>query len=815
MIFARKLVDSLKKDLKNVKGSERVDCFNMLSSCYFWIWDDNDKHLDSACLYANEAYNEAKKINYKRGLGYGLLQMNECTGSRADIDKTNNNKEQTNLLLEKQAQEAVKIGEEIQDYRLVGNGYGQLKEIEKRKGNLIKSKTFLQKEILNYEKPVKKLLKGLLNIATCKECQGNEILLGNRYRELAGVVASENNGNLMAANDQIEKAIYYYTMTGRTAALRSMYFHIGEMVTQTADMESGIIPYKKAIEQFQKAGDKKGEFDAHMRICRNYWNMGDFENGFSYCKKGVALAIELSKGKQDKEDDYRLGEAYYWMSRYYLIAGDFESALYFIKKTEPFYQDDFKKNVWATAIGGVYRSMGNIDSAKYYLLPLGVKSPDALGSHVGNLEPSRLYISLKEYDKAITGINQLIKREKETNNYIGLGGSLTVLSKAYLGKNETKAALNAAREGLAAIKKTKRNAILIENYETLSEIFYKMGNKDSAYLYLKQYMVLKDSLLQKQYLFKLNDYKKEAEEAKKDARLGFLDRDNKIKEQRIKQEASLKKFLIVGLILLLVAGIFIFRYFSAKRKNEKLLREQTEQEWKLKHLESEKKQIELQRQAAELEMQALRAQMNPHFIFNCLSSINRFILKNETKTASNYLTRFSRLIRMVLINSQKPLIALEDELQMLRLYLDMERLRFKDSFDYGITFLNTMEGDNIFIPPLLLQPFCENAIWHGLMHKGDQGRLDIELSMEDTVLNCTITDNGIGREKAEEMNSKTAEKEKSMGLKITTERLALLNRDKGVQTFYEIEDLKNENGDATGTKVILKLSFKESIEEMA
>jgi sensor histidine kinase YesM len=151
---------------------------------------------------------------------------------------------------------------------------------------------------------------------------------------------------------------------------------------------------------------------------------------------------------------------------------------------------------------------------------------------------------------------------------------------------------------------------------------------------------------------------------------------------------------------------------------------------------------------------------------------------------------------------------------MLEIYLEMERLRFKNSFDYTITFLNTVDSDNVFIPPLLLQPFCENAIWHGLMHKEGLGRLDIELSMENNILNCTITDNGVGREKAEEMKSKTAEKEKSMGLKITTERLALLNKEKGLQTFYEIEDLKDEKGDANGTKVILKISFKELIEKV-
>src|ERR1043166_2625317 len=213
-------------------------------------------------------------------------------------------------------------------------------------------------------------------------------------------------------------------------------------------------------------------------------------------------------------------------------------------------------------------------------------------------------------------------------------------------------------------------------------------------------------------------------------------------------------------------------------------------------------------------MQALRAQMNPHFIFNCLSSINRFIFKNETRAASDYLTRFSRLIRMVLIHSQKKLIPLEDELDMLRLYLDMERLRFKNSFDYTLATTNAVESTSIFIPPLLLQPFCENAIWHGLMHKEGQGHLNIELNEDGGMLHCIITDDGVGREKAEEYRSKSAEKEKSLGLKITKERLSLLNQGKTGGTFYEIEDILDENGEVAGTKVSLKIRYKESVEEL-
>ena len=213
----------------------------------------------------------------------------------------------------------------------------------------------------------------------------------------------------------------------------------------------------------------------------------------------------------------------------------------------------------------------------------------------------------------------------------------------------------------------------------------------------------------------------------------------------------------------------------------------------------------------ELEMQALRAQMNPHFIFNCLSSINHFVLKNETETASDYLTKFSKLIRTVLNNSKKTFISLEEELEMLRLYLDMEKLRFKDGFDYCINVEENVEPSGIFIPPLLFQPFAENAVWHGLMHKNDPGRLLIRLSVENSTLNFVIEDNGVGRCAAAASGSKTAVKEKSMGLQITKDRLSLMNGNAGEKAFFEIEDLYDKEENAAGTRVLMKIKFKEML----
>ena len=214
--------------------------------------------------------------------------------------------------------------------------------------------------------------------------------------------------------------------------------------------------------------------------------------------------------------------------------------------------------------------------------------------------------------------------------------------------------------------------------------------------------------------------------------------------------------------------------------------------------------------ARELEMQALRAQMNPHFIFNSLTSINRFILKNDRLAASDYLTRFSRLIRMVLNHSKLMLIPLDDELDMLRLYLDMEKLRFKEVFSYTIDAGNDADRENILIPPMLFQPFVENAIWHGLMHKSEPGLLDILLRIDGDILTCTITDNGVGRIVAAAASSKSAQKQKSMGIDITQQRLNLINGTADNGHSVKIEDLYDDHGQPAGTRVIIRIHTRTS-----
>lgn len=207
----------------------------------------------------------------------------------------------------------------------------------------------------------------------------------------------------------------------------------------------------------------------------------------------------------------------------------------------------------------------------------------------------------------------------------------------------------------------------------------------------------------------------------------------------------------------------------------------------------------IQQQIAQLEMKALRAQMNPHFIFNALNSIQTFMMKRETEQALSYLSRFARLIRNVLDNSQLNSIPVSKEIRMLENYLELEKLRFADQFSYSITVDPELDPDFTDIPTMVLQPFVENAIWHGLLHKKERGKVDIRFhKKEDSVL-CIIEDNGIGRERSATQRQ-TGEEHHSRGLQITRDRLALYNRRFNMNATFDIEDLYNEDGLPAGTR---------------
>jgi len=242
------------------------------------------------------------------------------------------------------------------------------------------------------------------------------------------------------------------------------------------------------------------------------------------------------------------------------------------------------------------------------------------------------------------------------------------------------------------------------------------------------------------------------------------------------------------LVLMTIAVYTIYRYRLRTVKKKQQLK------W------------EYEKKLANVEMTALLAQMNPHFIFNSLNSIDSYIIRNESKQASEYLNNFARLMRLILQNSRSNYITLKDELIALELYLQMESLRFKNKFRYSIDVDEKLDPSSIVIPPMLIQPYVENAIWHGLMSKtnGETGKVELNIFKEGNNLLCTISDNGIGRKKAAELKEKKLSTHKrSMGMQITQDRLEIINKLYNLNTSVTIYDMENEQREATGTRVEL------------
>lgn len=207
----------------------------------------------------------------------------------------------------------------------------------------------------------------------------------------------------------------------------------------------------------------------------------------------------------------------------------------------------------------------------------------------------------------------------------------------------------------------------------------------------------------------------------------------------------------------------------------------------------------------ELENSALRTQMNPHFIFNSLNTINSFISRNETVQAHQYISKFSKLIRYILDHSRQRQILLSDELEVLNLYIQIERIRFENKFEFQINIDENIDPSAVELPPLIIQPFVENAILHGLLPLSHNGLLQIKIERKGDILLCTVEDNGIGRENAKALKKNHLVKHKSHGIEITLKRIELFNKEHGKEETVLITDIAGG-----GTKVEIPVAWEES-----
>lgn len=310
-----------------------------------------------------------------------------------------------------------------------------------------------------------------------------------------------------------------------------------------------------------------------------------------------------------------------------------------------------------------------------------------------------------------------------------------------------------------------------DSWKVLSSAFENKGKLAEALYAYKEYITLRDSVLSEE---------KKSELTRKEMQFK-MERQQAISQEEIKRERLVKNGYLIGTLVLLI--ISALGYVFYKRRRDTL----------------EKKKIaEFNAKVAETELKALRSQMNPHFIFNSLNSISDFIARKDIKQADDYLVKFSKLTRSILENSEKKWIPLEEDLELMELYIQLEALRLEEKLTYTITIDESIETDNTLIPPFILQPFIENSIWHGIAPKNGLGQIDLSIKKAEDMLVCSVDDNGVGRLK----NHGQTHKNNSFGLKITKNRIDIINHLKNTKGSLKLFD-KNE-----GVRVEIRLPYE-------
>lgn len=632
------------------------------------------------------------------------------------------------------------------------------------------------------------------------------------------------------------KAISLAQKLNNRSKLASAFSNKGVNYSAGGNDSMALEYYHKALAIHQSDNSKKGIAIANNNIGLIFFNSSDYVKALEYHSKTLATFKELN-------DDVKIAFAYQNIGVDYQYLSDYPKALdYYLKAlriAERIKNKSLQANLFGN-IGLVYKNFAAYNQALQYQQKalninraLGNKQGEA--NTLGNI--GVVYNLLEKYDTSLSyyrkalAINQQVGSQRRIASDIANMGILYKDTRQYASSIQYLKKALAIYEGLddknniaimltslGDIFRLAPNSILrevgispdakftlaleyqnralqlskdIQAVDRQSEVWEALGKTyetkndfANALMAYKNYTVLHDSIigdekkqviLQKamQFNFEKKEDSLSIEHQKKVA----------INNAEIQYQKRIKRLIIFGAVFLLLAAIVSFVFY--KRKKE---------------AEQHKKEAELKAEVSDIEMKALRAQMNPHFIFNSLNSISDFIARNEHEKADAYLTQFAKLIRKTLENSEKKLIPLTDDLKVLEMYLQLEGSRLKDKFEYTIKIAADIDAENTMIPPLILQPFVENSIWHGFANKKEKGNITISISRQGEMLHCIIDDDGMGRKSF--LPPINNNKNESLGMKITKARIDIMNKMKKSNGTVELSDL------AIGMRVKINLPLE-------
>lgn len=530
------------------------------------------------------------------------------------------------------------------------------------------------------------------------------------------------------------------------------------------------------------------------RVLNTLGNVYKRKGNFNKAIENYTISLDISKRKKDT---IMLSALYNNIALLYLDMGnDYKKSLEFQKlNLELISKTNKTLDIYNCLmnIGNAYEKMQNYDKAiSFYTQSLDYLNEENKYDKmllVHNM--GVVYEKLQKFESAKRYYNSAIELEKEIGNkdmYVyslqGIGNVRIKTGDFLEGEKYLLKSYSLAKE-IEDLPKQKRLAY------NLKSVYEKQGNYKESLKYLEIYDDLEDSIYNIDYVKQVTLLEQKFEAEKKQQQI-------ELQEAKIEQQKTLKRALFGGLIALMLVIIVVSYAYMIKRKaNNKTKRQKDEIEKQSKYLKESN---------IILQQQALSAQINPHFIFNTLNSIQCFIYENNKEASNKYLSRFSKLMRLTLDNSQHQTIPLEKELEALELYLDLELLRFENKFEYNINC--TEDILDYKIPTLLIQPFVENALLHGIANKKDgKGKVEIDIKVEDKTLYCLIDDNGIGREAARKIRRKKNIPHKSLGTKITEKRLDVANTLYNKKMQIEYIDKYNDEGNSSGTRIEIYIPF--------
>ncbi|GEJ46138.1 histidine kinase [Chryseobacterium sp. ON_d1] len=377
-----------------------------------------------------------------------------------------------------------------------------------------------------------------------------------------------------------------------------------------------------------------------------------------------------------------------------------------------------------------------------------------------NQKLADLYVENKNFEKAIEAKKKVLKEDFVKENSQEKVNQIQELADIYIKKNDPKEAVGLLKNAYVIALDKGHTLEAQRSVKKLDSLYAISGNVDASVQLYRDFLGKLPNLVSKDRSLVDNKVLEDTEQ-----RISQLEKEKELKDELIRKKNVFNYSLIGTLILLTGLIIFIFRT--------------------LKKVQTKNKKIALQ---------SLRREMNPHFIFNSLNSVNHFIATNNELEANQYLTKFSKLMRGVMENSTEDFIPFQQELDLLQNYLTLEKTRFTDKFDYEIEVDESLNMQNLQIPGMLIQPFLENAVWHGLRYRMDKGFLKLSFEKSDSYLKILIEDNGIGIEESKKQKTQHQKTREGRGMKNTLERIQLLNDLYKKNITCSVKDKENNNG---------------------